>query len=95
MGGAEGTSDRLLGPCVSRFGCVGGGEKAWFGCSVNGPVLVMSAGSDVISVTSARLGLVYGACGGCGVQISLTAEALELAQDRGGTMALDFIPPLA
>ena len=29
------------------------------------------------------------------MQISLTAEALELAQDRGGTMALDFIPPLA
>ena len=28
------------------------------------------------------------------MQISLTAEALELAQDRGGTMALDFIPPL-
>ncbi len=50
---------------------------------------------DVISVTIARLGFVYGACGGYTVQISLTAEALELAQDRGGTMALDFIPPLA
>lgn len=50
---------------------------------------------DVISVTITRLGFVYGAIGGHAMQISLTAEALELAQDRGGTMALDFIPPLA
>ena len=26
---------------------------------------------------------------------SLSPEALQLAQERGGTMALDFIPPLA
>ena len=29
------------------------------------------------------------------IQISLSPEALQLAQERGGTMALDFIPPLA
>jgi hypothetical protein len=29
------------------------------------------------------------------VQLSLTPEALELAREKGGTMALDFIPPLA
>lgn len=29
------------------------------------------------------------------MQISLTAEAVELARKKGGTMALDFIPPLS
>lgn len=29
------------------------------------------------------------------MEISLTTEAVELAQSRGGVMALDFIPPLA
>jgi hypothetical protein len=29
------------------------------------------------------------------VQLSLTTEALELARKKGGTMALDFIPPLS
>jgi hypothetical protein len=28
------------------------------------------------------------------VELTLTPEALELARDRGGTVALDFIPPL-
>ena len=28
------------------------------------------------------------------MQISLTSDAVELARDRGGVMALDFIPPL-
>jgi hypothetical protein len=28
------------------------------------------------------------------MQISLSPEAIELAQRRGGVMALDFIPPL-
>lgn len=28
------------------------------------------------------------------MQISLTPEAVQLARDRGGVMALDFIPPL-
>ena len=27
--------------------------------------------------------------------ISMTPEAMELARERGGVMALDFIPPLA
>ena len=29
------------------------------------------------------------------MNISLTDEALALARERGGIMALDFIPPLA
>jgi hypothetical protein len=29
------------------------------------------------------------------MEISLTPEAVQLAQRRGGVMALDFIPPLA
>jgi len=28
------------------------------------------------------------------MQISVTPEAIELARERGGVMALDFIPPL-
>jgi hypothetical protein len=28
------------------------------------------------------------------MQILLTPEAIELARNRGGVMALDFIPPL-
>ena len=28
------------------------------------------------------------------MQISLTPDALQLARNRGGVMALDFIPPL-
>ena len=28
------------------------------------------------------------------MQLGLTPEAVELAQERGGVMALDFIPPL-
>ena len=28
------------------------------------------------------------------MDISLTPEALDLARERGGVMALDFIPPL-
>jgi hypothetical protein len=28
------------------------------------------------------------------MQLSMTPEAVELAQRRGGVMALDFIPPL-
>ncbi len=29
------------------------------------------------------------------MQISLSPEAVQLARERGGKMALDFIPPLA
>ncbi len=28
------------------------------------------------------------------MQIAVTPEALELARERGGVVALDFIPPL-
>lgn len=28
------------------------------------------------------------------MQIAITPDALELARERGGVMALDFIPPL-
>jgi hypothetical protein len=29
------------------------------------------------------------------MQLTVTAEALKLARERGGAMAIDFIPPLA
>ena len=28
------------------------------------------------------------------MQLSITPDALQLARDRGGVVALDFIPPL-
>jgi len=31
---------------------------------------------------------------GCGVRINFSEEALTLAQERGGVMAIDYIPPI-